>query len=634
MKKTGEQHFKKMRQIAEANGGKLLSTEWAGGAARYCFAFADGREFERSAAKLISRGWPKDRLSELRCFVESNGGQLLSSEWKGNKASYRFSFCDGREFETTAASIMQGWPKSADRYLKKSTYNPEREQSLLDELRRLAEVNSGRLLSTQWNGSAAPYRFAFSDGREFSTRAASIKRHGWPKDADAYFRCSGNPDRGEIHLSELREIAEINGGRLLSTEWKGSQTKHRFAFADGREFAMRPNVLKRGWPQDPDDYFRKHDSSRGGMHLSELRLLAEEKGGKLLSSEWKGIEDPYLFEDQAGMQFYCRASSIKTGSWSPYSGLVSECVVRRVFKFLFGLDFQRTRAILKRPEAYPLELDGYENSVQIAGTAIRMAFEYQGHTDHYENSQTIYRDIEKVRLCAEKKIVLVTVDRFRNKDPWDPNYVLSHVREAINRALAQANLGTIESSKNEIFDLNLSRIHVMNERIRELSLIAQVNGGKLLSLRWKGSEARYRFAFQDGREFRMSAAVMMSRGWPQDADMYFRKGPRKDGMSKVFLEELRCIAEQHSGKLLTSEWLGSQAKYRFAFADGREFEMRPCVLRKGWPKDQDRYFKRIAVLAAKKIQGDEIVSRITKASKVPDTASREALSRTIALICV
>lgn len=54
-------------------------------------------------------------------------------------------------------------------------------------------------------------------------------------------------------LNELREVAEANGGKLLSDNWLGTQAPHRFTFPNGREFEMRPNNLKKnGWPTWPD----------------------------------------------------------------------------------------------------------------------------------------------------------------------------------------------------------------------------------------------------------------------------------------------------------------------------------------------------------------------------------------------
>src|ERR1039457_6161265 len=111
-----------------------------------------------------------------------------------------------------------------------SSEKQDRGAIYLEQLRQIALANRGRLLSTEWKGATAKYRFAFSDGREFEIVKGALVTRGWPKNADLYFRKFGS-DRHAVQLDELRQIAEAHGGRLLSTEWRGSQVKYLFALA-------------------------------------------------------------------------------------------------------------------------------------------------------------------------------------------------------------------------------------------------------------------------------------------------------------------------------------------------------------------------------------------------------------------
>lgn len=62
-----------------------------------------------------------------------------------------------------------------------------------------------------------------------------------------------------------------------------------------------------------------------------------------------------------------------------------------------------------------------------------------------------------------------------------------------------------------------------------------------------------------------------------------------------YLEELRKIAEDNGGRLLSTEWLGAKTLHHFAFVDGREFEVPPCDFkRNGWPKNEDLMASRFA----------------------------------------
>jgi hypothetical protein len=253
-------------------------------------------------------------LEKLKQIAEANGGKLLSSEWKGSSAKYRFAFADGREFETRAGrigQISQGWPKDPDAYFR--NYSENRGAIHLNDMSRIAEANGGRLLSTEWIGDAAKYNFSFADGRDFYMAIGSLRK-GWPKDPDAYFRTYGD-SRESIHFDGIRRIAQANGGKLLSSEWKGSQAKYRLAFSDGREFEMVPGKIRKGWPKDPDLYFRSFGESRCELLLMDLRSIAQANGGRLLSTVWQGSQAKYRFLFADGREFFMKSNNMKTQGW-------------------------------------------------------------------------------------------------------------------------------------------------------------------------------------------------------------------------------------------------------------------------------------------------------------------------------
>jgi hypothetical protein len=257
-----------------------------------------------------------DFLGNLRRLAEDNGGKLLSTEWKGNKAKYRFAFADGREFETRAARIgqpSQGWPKDPDAYFR--NYSKNRGSIHLDEMRRIAEEGGGRLLSKEWIGDTEKYRFSFADGRVFEVKIGSIRR-GWPKDPDDYLRTYAD-GRESLLLDELLRIAEKNGGKLLSKKWNGSQVKYKFAFADGREFESLPGKIRKGWPKDPELYFRVVGEKRGEILLDDMRKIAHAHGGKLISTVWEGSRKKYRFSLSDGREFLMTSINIKFGGGWP-----------------------------------------------------------------------------------------------------------------------------------------------------------------------------------------------------------------------------------------------------------------------------------------------------------------------------
>ena len=54
-------YFKILQNIAEKNGGKILSSGWKGSNFKYLFSLTNGIKFERSYEIIKKNGWPKNQ---------------------------------------------------------------------------------------------------------------------------------------------------------------------------------------------------------------------------------------------------------------------------------------------------------------------------------------------------------------------------------------------------------------------------------------------------------------------------------------------------------------------------------------------------------------------------------------------
>ena len=380
----------RMREIAIANNGKLLTKKWRGTKNKYHFIDSSGIKFSIVGANLLNkdRGWPKDIvalsktnkqcLEELRSLAEINGGTLLSKKWFGSDASYSFLFTDGRKFSQKASEIKsRGWPKGISKLFNSPT-------DYFKEIKELAKISDFKILDKKWLGNDIKHRFLSSCGREISMTPNKIKTEGFIKDLDLYFKTPLE------YLDDIRKIAEANDGQLLETEWLGNEVAHRFKFKDGREFTLKPHHLKsQGWPQNANNYFSQ--IAVVGMSdedkLQRIRKIAEDNNGQLLESSWLGYNKKHRFLFSDGRPFSTTSDILTTKGWP--KGVSS--------LFFSGSDY-----------------------------------------------------------------------------------------------------------------------------LNELKEIAEKNNGKLLTSTWSGNRSKYEFQFQDGRRFYMQPASLKNRGWPKNADSYFK----------------------------------------------------------------------------------------------------------------
>jgi hypothetical protein len=521
-------------------------------------------------------------LEKLRVIALANGGLLLSTIWIGSAKAYRFAFADGREFEMTYAQmtskrVSEGWPKKPDQYLA----TPE---SRVLWLKGLAEANDAKLLETRWLGAAVKHRFVLSNGEEYGITPNSLQQQGWP----SLRRVMSD----EARLDELRQLASRHGGEVLSEKWLGARVKHHFRTADGKEFWRTPDniqsALKKGlsgWPEDGGQILKKEAD-----HLQEIRDKAIARGGRLVSDEWVGNHANYLFEDSNGNLFESTAHNVKAGSWSPHEGRVTEPLCRQILEHLFGDRFPLARIKEKLAADLPgtwFELDGFCESKKVA-------FEYQGHSAHWDPDWDTYekisrRDQLKQAWCDRSGVVLIVIPHialgglmFGVENTIE--HVLTAVRMAFARLKKEAPL--LDASG---FQPDLMAFRAGADLVDRLDALAAANGGELLDRQWKGVGHEYSFKDADGKLFSRKASSMFAYGWPSPGRRF------KAEYAKGCLEEMRAIATQNGGSLISIQFLGVVAKHEFAFADGRSFLISLDQLRNkrtgGWPKDNGRFMK-------------------------------------------
>lgn len=625
--KYEEESFLEIKQIAENNKGKLLSSEWKGWDRKYLFAFEDGREFFKNAKDLKRKGWPKDAdrffklsaqqtktpvelLNEIKEIAENNNGKLLSSEWKGTKHKYLFAFEDGTKFTKVAKDLKKdGWP-NYNLYMDK---NPE---VLFKNLRNLIEVNGGKLLSDKWMGWSYKYEFLDKDNNLHNKSKDAIKR---------YFKNIGKNEKSkkiknvelnktpkkssEILYIELKKLIEINGGKLLNEKWMGSGYKYNFLDSNNISYEKRYDSIKKYFKSIENNKVKKQmivnikkQFSKKISHKKPIKIektrefianrnfnkmveIAKSFNGNILSEKWMGQHAEYKFIDADNHIFTAKYNSILQGAWSTPRGLVSEPICRQILSFMFSNDFIKTRKVLNAGvlnKKSALELDGYCEDLQVA-------FEYQGWPGHWDMNHENYlkikeRDDLKKEYCKKLGIVLIEIMPFKAREMYDENLAFKHVLHYVKKAYQEQNK-EIPNIKTSGFKLNLKSIHHGNSMLAEIKKIAKDNNGKILTDKWLGSKHLYTFSDANGLQFKTTATAIKLYGWPKNVEKFItnQNGQKKTSLEKF--KELATIAVQNNGKIISEQWLGSLKDHVFETKEGVQFKMRANnMLNVGWPK--------------------------------------------------
>lgn len=379
-------------------------------------------------------------------------------------------------------------------------------------------------------------------------------------------------------IAEMNEIAKLSGGKILDKEWKGVNHRYSFELSDGSiKRIFYKNIIR-------NKLLRKYSERLSpAQNLESIKNIAIKNGGKLLSKDWLGADIPHDFEFN-DFAFQCTPKMLKRGQWVPKRGLVSENVCRQALEHLFGSKFIKTQNIIKKEIAdrkRPLELDGYCKEFNIA-------FEYQGHSSHWDKEHGNYltvseRDLVKVKCCKKLGIKLIIIPSLKEKaGKWSEDSVMSHVLCSIKKSYGKESIPELNVAN---FKLDFSIINLSKERLDILRKFASDNKGLLISTQWKTSRDLYLFQAKNGKEFDISLSNLYANGWPTDIESYLSHSNGHKKTPKILIQELQDLARKNKGKLLTKEWQGAKFKYLFERENGEQFAMKQVnIKQRGWPK--------------------------------------------------
>ena len=293
-------------------------------------------------------------------------------------------------------------------------------------------------------------------------------------------------------LQEMDDIARSRGGRLVPGQtYVNSYTKLLFEDKSGVQFFMRPNHIRRGsW--SPREARKDRDPV---FQMAEIQAIVEARGGQIVEGqEYRGAATKLRCIDKMGAEFKVTPGHLKTGQWSPHEhGSAGEKICRQALEHMFGVKFEATLDVIKRPNGARLEIDCYNPELAIG-------IEFQGYRHKLNPDQKI-RDAEKHVACASKGILLVEVDQFDQKQMNDPVYVMGHVADAIRSACEKSGR-SLPALRMEGFVPDFGTIARFVRKGTDIAGIAERRGGYLIDGEvYEGAMVNMQFVDASGNQF-------------------------------------------------------------------------------------------------------------------------------------
>lgn len=143
-------------------------------------------------------------------------------------------------------------------------------------------------------------------GHTWESTYSIVRQGGW------CMMCAKQNDKIE-RLNEFKEIAASYGGSCLSQKYITTNVKLKWLCKNGHTFLLTPHNVKQGY------WCRRcsHDEVKR-KSFEKVKALAEKKGGKCLSLDYKGKLSRLKWQCSKGHTWLMVASNISAGLWCKY----------------------------------------------------------------------------------------------------------------------------------------------------------------------------------------------------------------------------------------------------------------------------------------------------------------------------
>ncbi len=314
----------------------------------------------------------------------------------------------------------------------------------------VARDRGGKCLSTEYGNNRTPLEWECTEGHRWMAPLERVKNRG-----DWCPTCAGNQPQT---LEECKRIASLKNGKCLAIKYVNSVTPVRWECSEGHTWLQATGIVKSG-------HWCPHCYGNAKHTIEFCQEVAEERGGKCLSTEYINTDELMLWECKEKHQWYARFNNIKNQKqWCPTcSSFQSERLARELIENLMQKPFMKIR-----PDWLEgLELDGYCEEE-------KMAFEYQGE-QHYKFipffhrtetafAEQLIRDKRKKEILKSRGIDLLEI-------PYTYNYLNeSELDDFIEREIQMilARRGEIsDSSQLQILSIDDTSITYLDKRLKK-----------------------------------------------------------------------------------------------------------------------------------------------------------------------
>jgi hypothetical protein len=450
----------------------------------------------------------------------------------------------------------------------------------IDFFRQFAKSKNGKCLSDTYTNSKTKIFYECDNGHQFYAYPSNTIKGHWCQRCAALKKAKQKKDTIEL----FKQIAADKGGKCLLNNYSNQKDRLLFECKKGHQwYAMAGKVKVGDWCRKcsyeviAQKQYRKN-SNRPFLDISILQKIATEKGGQLISTEYKNATTKLLWECSEKHQWWTTAQNIRAGNWC------KKCSSKKAAEHL-KKNIADCKMLAKRNDGYCLS-EIYINS------QTNLLWQCKnGHT-----WQATYANIKKgtwCKICSREK----AGKRRRTPIEYFKQYAISKGGLCLSDVYEnQESILKFQCARKHIWEINGGSIRgrktwcpkcagtykadtpeLQEERLNEIKQIAKNNGGECLSDKYVNQKIKLQFKCKEGHIWWTVSSVIKNGNWCKRC-----ASSKANDWKRHTIDTYKKIIESKGGRLHTTEYKNSiETKLLVECDKGHKWLAYPGHIKKG-----------------------------------------------------
>lgn len=322
--------------------------------------------------------------------------------------------------------------------------------------------------------------------------------------------------RTNYTIIDMKNIAEKRNGECLSIDYYGVRVPLQWKCnICGNIWESTPKTIQNGsWcPKCRLKQSNQKKIVNGGITIEQLQLLALKRNGLCLQDKYEGRSKKYKWQCSEGHQWIASYDNVKRGSWCPICNDYTSTISEFVCRSIFEYLFNTT--FPKSRPSWLKNSDGNQMELDGYNEELKIAFEYQG-MQHYVRFNHFHKSdaiFDRQQILDNEKKELCFKNNI-NLICISYKIKIDNMQKYIVNELLNYGIDKTNVKKMD-YNVSLGKMPIYTtKKLNQMKVIAEEHNGKFLSSVYLGGKVKRLWQCQFGHTWEaIPNSIVYGKTW-------------------------------------------------------------------------------------------------------------------------